>query len=335
MRPVRARAGVGSAFSSCLYHQHLQPAKSISNVASESRVSGWRQVCLAPLSLLHTCSFRPARQGATSMASNGFAPPAPRPATVETVETGATAKTSSTSSSHPVAAFHTRLIEELLADLRSLPPSRPTHQDKTLAEAFRKADSWGSLRVLLRAQFGPPGVALLNGDVETVTATGQVVLAALDRIGAAQLARECSDLDDHNASPTRRTDASGPPAANGGGVWHGLCELLAWLSAVRCAFVGETVNTFVPRISLSLSVRSELDPTDAFPLEVVRRRYRVQSLLLPPSKSSLQAPDRPSSRRSLPSDSRLHLNLVDSPRSTKTSRPSELELDPISCPACP
>lgn len=180
------------------------------------------------------------------MASNGFAPPAPRPATVETVETGATAKTSSTSSSHPVAAFHTRLIEELLADLRSLAPRRPTHQDKTLAEAFHKADSWGSLRILLRAKLGPPGVALLNGDVETVTATGQVVLAALDRIGAAQLARECSDLDDHNASPARRTDASGPPAADGGGAWHGLCELLAWLSTVRSAFVGETALMSVP-----------------------------------------------------------------------------------------
>lgn len=186
------------------------------------------------------------------MASNGFAPPPPRPATAETVET-AIAKTSSSSSSSsdPVAAFHTRLIEELLADLRSLARRRPTHQGEPLAEAFHSADSWASLRILLRAKLGPPGAALLNGDVETVTATGQAVLAALDRIGAAQLARECSDRVDQNG----RTDASGPPVADGGEKWHGLCELLAWLSAVRSAFVGETALTFVPALSCVATFR--------------------------------------------------------------------------------
>lgn len=257
------------------------------------------------------------------MASNGFAPPPPRPATVESVETANLKTSSSPSSSNAVVAFHTRLIEELLADLRTLAPRRPAHQGEPLAEALSKADSWASLRILLRAKLGPPGVALLNGDVETFTATAQVVLAALDRIGAAQLARECGDLDDQNAS---RTDASGSSAADDGARWHGLCDLLAWLSAVRSAFVGETAPTLVPTFLSLRNLRSAIS-TD---FQATARPIGNTSPLLPPSKSSGRAPDRQSSRPSLPSDSRLHLSLVNSPRSTKTSRPSELELGSVS-----
>lgn len=221
---------------------------------------GWLEFVWHSLShFLHTSYFRPAQlrieQGAQSMASNGFAPPPPRPATVETVET-ANLKTSS-SSSDPVAAFHMRLIDELLADLRRLAPRPPAHQGEPLAEELYKADSWASLRILLRTKLGPPGAALLNGDVDTVKATSQIVLAALDRIGAAQLARECGDLDDQNASPARRTDAVGLPATDDGGRWRGLCDLLAWLSAIRSALVGETAHTFVGALAVFVTFRSD------------------------------------------------------------------------------
>lgn len=200
------------------------------------------------------------------MASNGFAPPPPRPATVETVET-ANLKTSS-SSSDPVAAFHMRLIDELLADLRRLAPRPPAHQGEPLAEELYKADSWASLRILLRTKLGPPGAALLNGDVDTVKATSQIVLAALDRIGAAQLARECGDLDDQNASPARRTDAVGLPATDDGGRWRGLCDLLAWLSAIRSALVGETAHTtpestIAPAVAVKAEPKSSRSPMSA------------------------------------------------------------------------
>lgn len=260
-RPVQARAGAGSAsLPFCLYHRHCN-CKAFSKCSLESppcRVGVPSLFGDQALSFTTLWFFRPAQtrieQGATSMASNGFAPPPPRPATVESVETANLKTSSSPSSSNAVVAFHTRLIEELLADLRTLAPRRPAHQGEPLTEALSKADSWASLRILLRAKLGPPGVALLNGDVETFTATAQVVLAALGRIGAAQLARECGDLDDQNAS---RTDASGSSAADDGARWHGLCDLLAWLSAVRSAFVGETAPMLVPTFSLYATCAAE------------------------------------------------------------------------------
>ncbi|GAA5992999.1 hypothetical protein JCM10908_000790 [Rhodotorula pacifica] len=195
------------------------------------------------------------------MASNGFAPPPPAKTTaVDQLVNKATTVSSSSPNSN--IALYTRLVEALLVDLRTLTPRQPTHEVGPLADALRKADSWASLRLILRAKLGPPGTALLQGDVAAVKHTGHVILAALDRIGAAKLAQECSDREQDEV----RLQQGGSATVGTGTsdvMWTGICDLMAWLSAVRSALTGEAVSASTGTQSITLPSAVKLEAAES------------------------------------------------------------------------
>lgn len=181
------------------------------------------------------------------MASNGFAPPPPARANAEVATTAsATTPTATAMATQDDGEFPAGLVEALVADLRALAPRDPSHRVGPLADALRPADSWASLRSLLRVSLGPPAAVFARLDgAATGRQAALVVLAALERLGPANLARECASRD-RDWLLARRTAAADDEPVAGDAVWSGFCDLLAWLSAVRSAIAGEIVPECVP-----------------------------------------------------------------------------------------
>lgn len=163
--------------------------------------------------------------------ASGFAPPAPPPAP-RTELVNMTAPTPDT-----VAAFHTRLIESLLAQLRSIARVKSTAALSPLIDALKDVDTWSSLQSLLRSKLGAPGTKLLRGDPDTLRQSGQAILFALERIGPQNLVEACLAIDGETVDSL--AVATSPPSTRNDRSWQGLCELMAWLSAVRSALLGD------------------------------------------------------------------------------------------------
>lgn len=136
-----------------------------------------------------------------------------------------------------VAAFHTRLIESLLAQLRSIARVKSTAALSPLIDALKDVDTWSSLQSLLRSKLGAPGTKLLRGDPDTLRQSGQAILFVLERIGPQNLVEACLAIDGETVDSL--AVATSPPSTRNDRSWQGLCELMAWLSAVRSALLGD------------------------------------------------------------------------------------------------
>lgn len=197
----------------------------------------------------HTCDTL--RQSSSScMASNGFAPPPPPRA--EAVNTAA--PTASPSSA--VIAFHTRLIAALLASLPSLASQAPTSEWGTLAEALRAVDSWASLRDELNARLGEAGSALVKLDANAARQSARSVQRALERIGPAALAKECTSLDVAALAEPNKPESG--LRQEDGVRWQGICELMTWLHTLRAVLTRPTTTECVDFSPWSIPSRSIL-----------------------------------------------------------------------------